>query len=58
VEVEIPAGDGKGIARIRSLLHDVERSFREDTCVLNGTIESGQMGRLESVDGARVRYLF
>ncbi len=58
VEVKIPAGDGKNIARIRSLLHDVIDTFQGDVCVLNGTIESGQMGRLESVSGVEIRYLF
>lgn len=58
VEVKIPAGDGKNIARIRSLLHDVIRTFHGDICVLNGTIESDQMGRLESISGAQIRYLF
>jgi GTP-binding protein HflX len=57
VEVKIAAGDGRGIARLREILHDVIDDYEEDTCVLNGTIESGKMGRLESVAGARVRYL-
>ena len=58
VEVKIPAGDGKNISRIRDLLHNVIDSFQGDLCVLNGTIESNQMGRLESVTGAQIRYLF
>lgn len=58
VEVKIPAGDGNGIARIRRLLHDVDGIFDDDVCVLNGTIESDQMGRLESVSNASIRYLF
>jgi GTP-binding protein HflX len=58
VEVKIPAGDGRTIARIRSLLHDPSGSFEDDVCVLHGTIESEQMGRLESVAGAQIRYLF
>jgi GTP-binding protein HflX len=57
VEVKIPAGDGRGIARIREILHDVVDDYDEDTCVLNGTIESGKMGNLESVAGAEIRYL-
>jgi len=58
VEVEIPAGDGKAIAIARDLLHDVAGSFRDDVCVLLGTIESKEMGRLENIDGANIRYLF
>jgi len=58
VEVKIPAGDGRTIARIRSLLHDPSGTFEDDVCVLLGTIESDQMGRLESVAGAEIRYLF
>jgi len=58
VEVKIPAGDGRAIARIRSLLHDPSGTFEDDVCVLHGTIESDQMGRLESVAGAQIRYLF
>jgi len=57
VEVKINAADGKNIAMIRGMLHDVQRRFDEDVCVLNGTIESEQMGRLESVSGAKIRYL-
>jgi GTP-binding protein HflX len=57
VEVKIPAGDGRAIARIRSLLHDPSGTFEDDVCVLHGTIESDQMGRLESVAGAQIRYL-
>lgn len=57
VEVKIPAGDGRTIARIRSLLHDPLGSFEGDVCILRGTIEADQMGRLESVAGARIRYL-
>ncbi|MGD8413206.1 MAG: GTPase HflX [Candidatus Latescibacterota bacterium] len=58
VEVKIPAGDGRTIARIRSMLRDPSGTFEEDMCVLLGTIESDQMGRLESVAGAEIRYLF
>lgn len=57
VEVKVSAGDGKTIARIRHLLHDATGTFEEDVCVLFGTIESDQMGRLESVAGAEIRYL-
>ena len=58
VEVKIPAGDGRAIARVRDLLRDSSGTFEEDVCVLHGTIESDQMGRLKSVVGARIRYLF
>lgn len=57
VEVKVPAGDGRTIARIRSILHDAVGTFEDDVCVLNGTVESGQMGRLERVAGAEVRYI-
>jgi len=57
VEVKIAAGDGRGIARVREMLHDVVDDYDEDVCVLNGTIESGKMGHLESVAGVEVRYL-
>jgi len=39
-------------------LHDPSGKFEDDVCVLHGTIESDQMGRLESVAGAQIRYLF
>jgi GTP-binding protein HflX len=58
VEVKIPAGDGRTIARIRGLLRDPSGTFVDDVCVLHGTIGSDQMGRLESVAGAKIRYLF
>ena len=58
VEVKIPAGDGRAIARIRRLLQDVSDSYLDDICVLNGIIVSARMSRLESVPGAQVRYLF
>ncbi len=58
VEVEIAAGDGKNIAKIRNLLHDASRSFRGDRCILKGTVETNQMGRLERVSGAKIRYIF
>lgn len=57
VEVVLSAGDGKNISMIRELLHDATNQYEDDQCVLNGTIESGNMGRLEAIPGARVRYL-
>ncbi len=57
VEVKIPAGDGRTIARIRDVLRDAVGTFEDDICVLSGTIEFDQMGRLESVAGADVRYI-
>jgi GTP-binding protein HflX len=57
VEVKIPAGDGRTISRIRSILHDAVGTFVDDLCVLSGTVESDQMGRLESVAGAEIRYI-
>ncbi|NIM19347.1 MAG: GTPase HflX [Candidatus Latescibacteria bacterium] len=58
VEVEIPAVDGKSIAKIGSLLHNATRSFRGDRCVLKGTVDAGKVGRLERVAGAKIRYMF
>jgi GTP-binding protein HflX len=57
VEVKVPAGDGRTIAQIRNILHDAVGTFEDDVCVLNGTVESGQMGRLECVAGAEIRYI-
>ena len=57
VEVVLPAGDGKNISMARELLHDASNLYEDDLCVLNGTIESANMGRLEAIPGARVRYL-
>jgi GTP-binding protein HflX len=57
VEVVLPAGDGKNISMARELLHDAVNLYEDDLCVLNGTIESGNMGRLEAIPGVRVRYL-
>jgi len=34
---------------VRELLHDARNAYREDLCVLSGTIESKQMGRLEAI---------
>lgn len=58
VEVKISAGDGRTIARVRNLLRHASATFEDDICVLHGSIESDQMGRLESVPGAEIRYLF
>jgi GTP-binding protein HflX len=57
VEVVLSAGDGRNIAMVRELLRDASNVYEEDRCVLSGTIESGDMGRLEAIPGARVRYL-
>jgi GTP-binding protein HflX len=58
VEVKIAAGDGQGIARLHRLLHEASGAYEDDVFVMNGTIESGRMGQLENVSGARIRYLF
>jgi GTP-binding protein HflX len=58
VEVKVPAGNGRTIALIRRLLHEVRDAYDGEICVLSGLIESRKMGHLESVDGAEVRYLF
>jgi GTP-binding protein HflX len=57
VEVVLPAGDGKMISMVRELLHDAHNAYEQDLCVLSGTIETRQMGRLEAIPGAHVRYL-
>jgi 50S ribosomal subunit-associated GTPase HflX len=57
VEVKLSAGDGKTISLVRGLLHDASNSYEEDLCVLNGTIETKLMGRLEAIPGTNVRYL-
>ncbi|HEX6790173.1 MAG TPA: GTPase HflX [Candidatus Krumholzibacteria bacterium] len=57
VEVVLPAGDGKSISAVRSLLHDASNLYEDELCVVSGTVESGNMGRLEAIPGARVRYL-
>ena len=58
VEVKVSAGNGGTIAHLRRLLHHVKDAYEGDLCVLRGTIESKMMGRLESVEGVEVRYLF
>jgi len=57
VEVVLDAGDGKTISLVRGLLHDAHNAYAEDRCVVSGTIESKQMGRLEALPGTSVRYL-
>jgi GTP-binding protein HflX len=57
VEVVLPAGEGKKISLVRDLLHDARNAYHDDLCVLSGTIEMRQMGRLEAIAGAEVRYL-
>jgi GTP-binding protein HflX len=58
VEVRIAAVDGKGIARVKSLLREATSSFDNGDCVLKGLIESRFMDQLENVKGVRVRCLF
>ena len=58
VEVKVPAIDGKGIAKVKSLLHEATSSMENGFCVLKGHIESRLMNRLENVEGVHVRYLF
>lgn len=57
VEVRLPVSDGKGIARVRSLLKDQRSSIEDGLCVVEGTIQSGLSDQLERISGARVRYL-
>lgn len=58
VEVKVPAGDGRSIAKIRELLRDVTGTYQGEVCVLQGTIETSRMGRLEKITAATIRYLF
>jgi len=58
VELELPAADGKSIAEIQKLLHNTTRTFRGDRCILQGTIETDQMSRLENVNGVKIKYRF
>ncbi|UCG50992.1 MAG: GTPase HflX [Candidatus Latescibacterota bacterium] len=58
VEVRIPAGDGKAIAKITGLLHEPTSSLVDGYCVFAGMIESRLAEQLESISGASVRYLF
>ncbi len=57
VEVVVPAGDGKTISLVRGLIHDAYNAYDQDLCVVSGSIESKQMGRLEAIPGLQVRYL-
>jgi GTPase len=57
VEVVVPAGDGKTISLVRGLIHDANNAYEKDLCVVSGSIESKQMGRLEAIPGLQVRYL-
>jgi GTP-binding protein HflX len=57
VEVKIPAGEGRTIARVRSILRNAKGKYEEDVCVLCGSIEYDQMSRLESLAGTEIRYL-
>jgi GTP-binding protein HflX len=57
VEVTLSAGDGKTISLVHGMLHDARNSYEDDVCVMNGTIETKLMGRLEAIPGTHVRYL-
>ena len=56
VEVKLSAGNGRSIARVRELLHNVMHSYSEDICIISGTIGSHMLAHLESVDGVTIRY--
>ena len=59
VEVKIRAVDGRGIARVKSLLLDpTSCSMENGFCVLRGLIHTRRMSSLENVSGAHVRYVF
>ncbi len=57
VEVRIRATDGKGIARINSLIHEPEGAVVDGHCVISGTVENRLVVLLEDIAGVRVRYL-
>jgi len=58
VEIRVGAGDGRALASVRRLVHDAVVDYQEDVCVIGGSVENRDMGRLEAVDGASVRFLF
>jgi len=58
VEIRLGAGDGRALASVRRLVHDAVVDYQEDVCVIGGSIESRDMGRLEAVEGVSVRFLF
>jgi hypothetical protein len=57
VEARIHSSDGRGIARIKSLLHETTGEVENSVCVLTGFIDTGHVEELERVSGVRVRYL-
>ncbi|UCH85405.1 MAG: GTPase HflX [Candidatus Latescibacterota bacterium] len=57
VEVRIPSTDGKGIARVNSLLRQPASALVDGHCLITGVIESRLVMQLEDVSGAEVRYL-
>jgi len=58
VEVKIRSVDGKGIARVKSLLRNPTTSSVENgVCVFKGVIDTEHMKRLESLRGVHIRYL-
>ena len=58
VEVRIRAIDGRGIAKIKSLLRKPSSSMENGFCIVKGLIDSAHMDRLDRVTGIEVRYLF
>lgn len=58
VEVRLPAGNGKAIARARDILHDVRDTYEGDVCILLGSIDTAHTSMLENIAGAEVRLLF
>ena len=56
VEVKISTTDGKGIAVVKSLLHEPTSSIENGYYIVKGVIESDLMERLEAVSGVSVRY--
>jgi GTP-binding protein HflX len=58
VEVTVASSDGKTIARIQSLLQNMESALHNGHYILTGTIDSLHMTDLERIKGASVRFLF
>jgi GTP-binding protein HflX len=57
VEVRIPSTDGKGIARVNSLIRQPESGLEDGLCVISGVIESRLVVQLEDISGVQVRYV-
>ena len=57
VEVRVRAIDGRGIAKVKSLLQRPTSSLENGFCIFKGLIDTGHMESLERVTGVEIRYL-